>query len=99
MLFSLRNIRELKRAGIVMEHVRSPELDKLRRKKVPRIAEEGYDVEGMKKRLRHFASKDAMSIDGLGEITVETLVDEGLVRDYAGIYYLEIDRLMPYGRR
>ena len=91
--FLLRSIQGLKLAGVVMEYVHSPELDTLRRKKVPRIADAGYDAEGIKKRLLHFVSKDAMGIDGLGEITLATLVDEKLVRDYAGIYHLETDRL------
>ena len=63
--FLLQSIQGLKRAGVVMEYVRSAELDALRRKKVPRIADAGYDAEGIKKRLRHFVSKDAMSMDGL----------------------------------
>ena len=91
--FLVQSIQGLKRAGVVMEYVHSPELDTLRRKKVPRIAVAGYDAEGMKKRLRHFVSKDAMSIEGLGEVTLATLVDEGLVRDYAGIYHLKTDQL------
>ena len=91
--FVLKSIRELKRAGVVMECVHSPKLDTLRRKKVPGVADVGYDAEGITKRLRHFVSKDAMSIEGLGEITLATLVDEGLVRDYADLYHLGTDQL------
>ena len=43
-------------------------------------------------RLRHivhFASKDAMDIDGLGPAVVEALVNEDLVRTPADLYYLE----------
>lgn len=43
-------------------------------------------------RLRHivhFASKEAMDIDGLGEALVESLVSSGLISSPADIYYLE----------
>jgi DNA ligase (NAD+) len=37
----------------------------------------------------HFASKSAMDIDGLGQMRVEQLVNEGLIEDVAGLYSLE----------
>lgn len=43
----------------------------------------------LKGRLRHFASRDAMDIEGLGEVWVEQFVDQGLLRDLAGIYELD----------
>lgn len=43
----------------------------------------------IKGRLRHFASRAAMDIEGLGEVLVEQLVDKGLVRDLADIYTLD----------
>ena len=39
--------------------------------------------------ITHFASKDAMDIDGLGASVVENLVNAGLVRTPADLYYLE----------
>lgn len=39
--------------------------------------------------LAHFASRDAMDIDGLGIAVVELLVDAGLVKSAADLYYLE----------
>ncbi len=38
--------------------------------------------------LSHFASRDAMDIRGLGERLVEQLVDQGMVKDLAGLYSL-----------
>ena len=45
----------------------------------------------IKETIVHFASRDAMDIEGMGEATVNQLVDKGLVRDYADIYCLEFD--------
>lgn len=40
-------------------------------------------------RIRHFASKKAFDIDGLGEKIVEQLVDEGLIKNVADIFTLK----------
>ncbi len=42
----------------------------------------------LKAAVRHFASRRAMDIDGLGEKIVEQLVDRGLVRNVADLYRL-----------
>jgi len=42
----------------------------------------------IKERLRHFASRQAMDIEGLGEEIIGQLVDKGMVRDFADIYRL-----------
>ena len=39
----------------------------------------------------HFASKEAMNIDGLGEAIVEQLLDKGLISNIADIYYLKLE--------
>ena len=39
--------------------------------------------------IEHFASKDAMNIDGLGGQIVELLLDNGLIRDAADLYTLK----------
>ena len=39
--------------------------------------------------IAHFASRDAMDIDGLGIAVVESLVNAGLVNSPADLYYLE----------
>lgn len=41
----------------------------------------------------HFASRDAMDIDGLGPAVVEQLVDNGLIRDAADLYTLEAKQI------
>jgi DNA ligase (NAD+) len=48
----------------------------------------------IKRRLEHFASKNAMDIEGLGESVVEQLVDKKLVKDIADIYSLRKDSLL-----
>lgn len=48
-------------------------------------------VAQLKERLRHFASKDALNIEGMGEKIVEQLVDEGLIKDYASFFKLKKD--------
>ncbi|HHU30751.1 MAG: NAD-dependent DNA ligase LigA [Bacillota bacterium] len=40
-------------------------------------------------RIIHFASRDAMDIEGLGEATARQLLEAGLIRDAADIYSLE----------
>ena len=48
--------------------------------------------------LTHFASKDAMDIDGLGPNLVKALVEEGLVRSAADLYSLDADRVAKLER-
>lgn len=43
----------------------------------------------LERRVVHFASKDAMNIDGLGPRIVYQLLDAGLISDVADIYYLK----------
>lgn len=52
----------------------------------------------LKGRIRHFASKRAMDIDGLGIKLIEQLVDKGLVKDVADLYYLTQDDLASLER-
>ncbi|HUT78501.1 MAG TPA: NAD-dependent DNA ligase LigA [Polyangia bacterium] len=47
----------------------------------------------VKERIRYYASRDAMDIEGLGDKLVDQLVGEGLVHDYGDLYRLSIDRL------
>nr|VFK67186.1 MAG: DNA ligase (NAD+) [Candidatus Kentron sp. UNK]VFK72560.1 MAG: DNA ligase (NAD+) [Candidatus Kentron sp. UNK] len=46
-----------------------------------------------KQAIRHFASRRAMDIEGLGEELVEQLVDTGLVASVVDLYGLESDRV------
>ena len=48
--------------------------------------------------LTHFASRDAMDIDGLGSAIVELLVDSDLVDTPADLYHLTVDKLIPLER-
>jgi DNA ligase (NAD+) len=43
--------------------------------------------------LKHFASQEAMDIDGLGEETARELVERGLVHDLADLYQVSEDAL------
>jgi len=45
----------------------------------------------VKGRIRHFASKRAMDIDGLGVKLIDQLVDKDLVKDIADLYALDQD--------
>jgi DNA ligase (NAD+) len=47
----------------------------------------------VKERIKHFASKGAFDIDGLGDKLVEQLVDRGLLFSYADIFGLNEDTL------
>lgn len=47
----------------------------------------------VKQRIKHFASKGAFDIDGLGDKLVEQLVDKGLLFSYADIFRLNEDTL------
>lgn len=48
--------------------------------------------------IEHFASKDAMNIDGLGSQIVELLLRAGLISDAADLYRLTAEQLMPLDR-
>jgi DNA ligase (NAD+) len=46
-----------------------------------------------KEAIKHFASRRAMDIDGLGDRLVEQLVERGLIRDVSDLYRLTVDDL------
>jgi len=52
----------------------------------------------IRQRIEHFASRDAMDIEGLGEAVVDQLVSEGLIKTYADLYELEKEQLLPLER-
>jgi len=52
----------------------------------------------MRERLKFFASRGAMDIEGLGDKLVEQLVATGLVKDYADLYRLTAADLEPLER-
>ena len=45
--------------------------------------------------LTHFASRDAMDIEGLGEANVDRLLESGLVKTAADLYSLSVAQLTP----
>lgn len=50
------------------------------------------------KNMIHFASKNAMDIDGLGDANMKLLVDSGLVKSPADLYTLEKEQLLSLER-
>lgn len=48
--------------------------------------------------LSHFVSRDAMSIDGLGEALISLMIDAGLVSSPASLYFLKADELASLDR-
>jgi DNA ligase (NAD+) len=52
----------------------------------------------LKESLRHFASRRALDIEGLGTKLIDQLVDAGLVRDAADLYRLTLKRLAELER-
>ncbi|MEQ9265345.1 MAG: NAD-dependent DNA ligase LigA [Balneolaceae bacterium] len=49
-------------------------------------------------KIEHFASRDALDIEGLGESVVDQLVSEGLINTYADLYELTVDQISPLER-
>ena len=48
--------------------------------------------------LKHFVSRGAMDMDGLGERWCRILIDQGFVSTVADLYYLEKDKLLELDR-
>lgn len=49
-------------------------------------------------RIQHFISRKAMDIEGLGGETVALLFNNGLVHNYADLYELTVDQILPLER-
>lgn len=49
-------------------------------------------------RIQHFISRKAMDIEGLGGETVTLLFNNGLVRNYADLYELKVEQILPLER-
>lgn len=52
----------------------------------------------IKARIGYFASRKAMDIEGLGEVLINTLVDNGTVKDVADLYLLTVDQIASLER-
>jgi DNA ligase (NAD+) len=49
----------------------------------------------VEERLKHFSRREAMDIEGLGDVLVRELAQKGLVRDFADLYALRFEDLAP----
>src|SRR5690554_219103 len=49
-------------------------------------------------RIQHFISRKAMDIEGLGGETVALLVNSGLIHNYADLYELKVEQIIPLER-
>ena len=52
----------------------------------------------VKEAIKHYASRKAMDIDGLGDKLVEQLVDEGLIKSVIDLYHLELEAVAALER-
>ena len=52
----------------------------------------------VKGKIEHFISRKAMDIDGLGAETIDTLVEEGLIKDIGDLYALRFEQLIDLER-
>ncbi len=52
----------------------------------------------LKMKIKHFASRETMDIEGLGEAIIEQIVDKGLVKDYGDVYFLKLQELRDLER-
>ena len=51
-----------------------------------------------RERLRHFASRGAMDIEGLGDVLAETLVDANIIETVVDLYELNVEKLQQLPR-
>ncbi|GAB4303689.1 MAG: NAD-dependent DNA ligase LigA [Methylophaga sp.] len=51
-----------------------------------------------KEAIKHFASRKAMDIDGLGDKLVEQMVDSGMVKDVADLFLLDVQQIASLER-
>lgn len=52
----------------------------------------------IKERIRYFAGRNAMDIEGLGDKLVDQLVTDGLVQSYGDLYRLKVEALLDLER-
>ena len=51
-----------------------------------------------RERVRHFCSRGAMDIEGIGDVLAFALVDDGLVNDVSDLYHLDAEKLATMPR-
>lgn len=97
-------LKDKRPAGRELKRFRMPDKCPECRSAVERIGAIHFCTGGLlcpaqlKESIRHFASKRAMDIEGLGEMHVEQFVDAGFLKDVADIYYLDKDELLRQER-
>ncbi|HET7294590.1 MAG TPA: NAD-dependent DNA ligase LigA [Vicinamibacteria bacterium] len=52
----------------------------------------------IEERLKHYARREAMDIEGLGDVLVRQLVEKRMVRDFADLYRLDVAQLASLER-
>jgi len=52
----------------------------------------------VKERIIHFVSREAMDIESIGEKLIKQMVDKGIIKDYADLYYLKKEDMMKLER-
>ncbi len=52
----------------------------------------------LERSITHFASRDAMDIDGMGPAVVKLLLENNLISDVSGLYHLEAEKLAALDR-
>jgi DNA ligase (NAD+) len=52
----------------------------------------------IEERLKHYARREAMDIEGLGDVLVHQLVEKGLVHDFADLYGLTLEQVTDLER-
>ena len=52
----------------------------------------------IKERIEHFASRDALDIEGLGPAIIDQLVEKGLIKNISDLYFLKRDDLISLER-
>jgi DNA ligase (NAD+) len=57
-----------------------------------------YCAAQVRRRIVYYASRGALDIEGVGEKTVDSLVDAGLVKDPADLYDITVEQLVPIER-
>jgi len=74
------------------------DIDKAEGEAVARCSGGLYCEAQRKEAIKHFASRRAMDIEGLGDKLVEQLVERELIADVAGLYELRVEQLADLER-
>ena len=53
----------------------------------------------IQRRIEHFASRDAVDIDGLGEALVKQLIDNGLINKVEDIYNIDYEKVKEFDKQ